>query len=417
MRPGDAISIGDLRRMARRRLPKILFDLIESGVEDERGLLRNERAFHDHCLLPRYLVDVGNRDQGAELFGRRYASPFGIAPTGFAGLLRHGADVMLAEAAKAANIPFILSGASAASMEKIAAIAPDHAWCHLYAAKDRAITNDLLGRARDCGLRTLVLTVDNPVYPKRERDMRNGFTLPLKLRLPILLEALCHPAWIAEYLASGGMPVMETWARYAPKGATAEQVATFFRTQSPTIQTWRDMEVIRRDWPGQLVLKGIQHPDDAVRAEEIGVDGIVVSNHGGKAFDPLPSPLATLPAVRRAVRGRIAVMFDSGIRRGADVIIARCLGAQFVFVGRATLYGMVAGGEQGVARAIEILRQEIDLGLALVGCPNFQDLGPEYLIASLAGSPSGQARAAVPAKTAPPRNTPRSPPNLFLVPS
>jgi isopentenyl diphosphate isomerase/L-lactate dehydrogenase-like FMN-dependent dehydrogenase len=376
----EVINVEDLRRMSRRRLPRILYDVIDSGVEDERGLLRNEQAFHDYRLLPRYLVDVSTRDPGTELFGRRHAQPFGIAPTGFAGLFRRGADAMLARAAARADVPFVLSGASVADLEEVVAEAPRHVWYHLYAAKDVRITEDIVRRAADAGVEHLVLTVDNPVYPKRERDMRNGFALPLRLKPSVLAEMLLHPAWILEYLRAGGMPSMGVWTRYAPPGASAAEVGAFFRTQSPSIQTWRDLEHLRAIWPHRLIVKGIQHPDDARRAAGAGVDGVIVSNHGGKVFDVLPSPLETLPAIRAALPAGIPVMLDSGVRRGTDILIARCLGADFVFVGRATLHGVIAAGEAGATKAIGILADEVDRGLALVGCPRAADLGAAYLL-------------------------------------
>lgn len=375
-----ALSIDDLRRLARRRLPRMLFEVIESGVEDERGVLWNEAAFRQFRLMPRYLGDIATRDQGMTLLGKHYDSPFGIGPTGFAALLRPGADVMLAQAAQAARIPFVISGASGMPIEQVARVGPDHIWYHLYPARDPAITAGIVQRVQDAGIQTLVLTVDNPVFPKRERDTRNGFRLPLRLSLAMLLEALRHPAWVAQYLRHGGMPMMDTWARYAPPGSDAGQVAAFFRSQSPSIQTWRDLEALRRRWPGRFILKGVQHPDDARRAVDAGIDGLVVSNHGGKSFDRLPSPLETLPAVKQAVAGRVPVMFDSGVRRGSDIVIARCLGADFVFVGRATLYGVIAGGRAGADRALEILREEVDLSLAMIGCPRFVDLHGGFLL-------------------------------------
>ncbi len=375
-----ALAVKDLRLLAKRRLPRFLFELIESGVEDERGLIRNEAAFARHSLLPRYLVDVSRRDQTTELLGRRYAAPFGIAPTGFAGLLRRGSEVDMARAAAASDIPLILSGASIAALETVAAAAPQHAWYHLYPARDGAVTKDLLRRAEAAGFGTLVLTVDNPIYPKRERDTRNGFKHPMRLSLRMVVDALMHPAWLLEYLRHGGMPRMENWARFLPEGASGDDVATFFRSQSPCVQTWRDLDQLRSAWPGKLILKGIQHPDDALRGEQAGVDGIIVSNHGGKSFDPLPSPLETLPMVAQALGGRLPVMLDSGIRRGSDIVIARCLGAGFTFIGRAALYGAVAGGAAGIGRTIEILKQEVDMSLALIGCPDIGELGPRFLL-------------------------------------
>jgi L-lactate dehydrogenase (cytochrome)/(S)-mandelate dehydrogenase len=374
-----ALSIADLRRMARRRLPKILFELIESGVEDEYALASNREIFRKYRLLPRYLTDIALRDQRVSLFGRSYASPFGVAPTGFAGLLRRDADLHLAGACAAANIPFILSGASVAGIEAVAEAAPKHIWAHLYPAKDATITRRFMDRVGHSGVECLVLTVDNPVYPKRERDTRNGFVLPLRLRLPILLEALTHPGWIMEYLGAGGMPMLESWREYAPSGASPGDVAAFFRSQSPSIQTWDSLAQVRAAWAGKLVLKGIQHPDDARRAAEAGVDGLILSNHGGKSFDPLPSPLASLPAIRTAVGDRLPVMLDSGIRRGWEMLVAKALGADFLWVGRATLYGVAAGGRQGADRAISILRSEVDTSLAMVGSDNFAAIGPEFI--------------------------------------
>jgi isopentenyl diphosphate isomerase/L-lactate dehydrogenase-like FMN-dependent dehydrogenase len=401
MNVSKALSISDLRQAARRRLPKILFELIESGVEDEYGLSRNLDAFGNYRILPRYLGAIAERDQGVRLFGHDYASPFGIAPTGFAALLRNGADRMLAETAREANIPFIISGASAAPIEHLAELGPDHVWYHIYPAKDQAITTDILRRVRDAGLNKLVLTVDNPVYPNRERDTRNGFSLPLRLRPSILLEALTHPAWIAHYFRHGGMPFMDTWARYAGKDKNAAEVAAFFRSQSPSIQTWSDIERLRQEWPGTFILKGIQHPDDAVRAADLGIDGIIVSNHGGKSFDPLPSPLETLPMVSAALGGRIPVMMDSGVRRGYHALIAKALGADFVFVGRATLYGVVADGRRGAAKAVDLLRREIDQSLALAGASSFAGIDASYLL----GAP-GAAPAVIPPSAEPREQNP-----------
>ncbi|MGN6101285.1 MAG: alpha-hydroxy acid oxidase [Devosia sp.] len=387
MRLAGAQSIADLRRMARRRLPKLLFELIESGVEDERALDYNRDAFGRYRLMPRYLGDIALRDQSVTLLGRTYASPFGIAPTGFAGLMRKNLDTDLAAAAKAAGIPFVLSGASIAPVETVAAMAGGGLWAHLYPARDTAITERIVDRYAAAGVEVLVLTVDNPVFPKRERDNRNGFSLPLRLPLPIMLEALLHPAWLAEYITGGGMPMLESWRPYAPDGSTAGEVAGFFRSQSPSIQTWESLGALRRRWPRQLVLKGLQHPDDARRAVEAGVDAIWVSNHGGKSFDYLPSPLDTLPALRAALGARVPIIADSGIRRGAEILMLKALGADFTFVGRATLYGVVAGGRAGADKAIAILRNELDMSLAMIGCPRFSAIGREILLSREEESP------------------------------
>lgn len=375
-----AINIEDLHRMAKRRLPKIAFDFIEGGLDDERGLRRNADAFDRYALVPRYLVDVTKRDQSQSLFGRTYASPFGIAPTGTAGLFRPGCDLMLAEGAAAANIPYIMSGASNAALEKAARIAPDHTWYQLYAAADMKANEDLVRRCDAAGLGAFVFTVDVPVTPNRERNRRNGFKTPVKLTPSIIWDGLTHPAWLVEYLLHG-MPVLENWVPYTGGTTDAEGVAEWFRTQNRSCQTWRELEAYRRLWPRKLIVKGILHPEDARRCADIGVDGIMVSNHGGRQLDRAPSPLEMLPLIKAAVGDRMVLMLDSGIRRGSDVLIALALGARFVFTGRATLYGAVAGGTAGVRKAIGILRNEIDLVLGQIGCPSLDRLGPEFLFA------------------------------------
>lgn len=380
MRLGDALSIGDIERLARRRLPRVVYEGISSGVEDERGLIRNEAEFHQYRLVPRAFADVTKRDQTTSLLGRTYASPFGISPTGIAGIFRRDAELMLARAASEARMPFVMSGASMVSIERVAQIDAANTWFQLYAARDPKISDDFLRRARDAGFGTLVLTVDNPVSPKRERDARNGFRLPPKLAPRDMLEAALHLPWVIDYLRHGGMPVMETWAPYATPGAGAAEVARFFRTQSPSIQTWRDLDGFRRAWPGRLIVKGIMRPADAVRCAEHGVDGIVISNHGGKALDRAPASIEVLPAIKAAVGDRLAVMLDSGVRRGSDIVVARCLGADFVFVGRATLYGVAAAGLAGASRVLAILREEIDTTLGLIGCPRFDELGPDFIL-------------------------------------
>jgi len=374
-----ALSISDLRRQAKRRLPKVLFELIESGVEDEWCTTRNTDVFQQFRFLPRYLVDVTKRVQNVPLLGSEFRSPFGIAPTGIAGVFRPGAEHMLAEAAAEAGIPFVISGASMASIEEVARIAPASTWYQVYPARDPAITADQVKRAADAGCTGLVLTVDNPVLPKRERDIRNGAGLPFRPPFSLLLEALTHPAWLYEYVRHGGLPVMRSWAPYARDGASAQEVAGFFRSQSPTAITWRDLEQFRRLWRGSLLVKGIMHPDDAIKCARLGVDAIVVSNHGGKSLDRAPTPVEVLPSIRAAVGRQVTILLDSGVRRGSDIVVARCLGADFVLVGRATLYGVAAGGLDGARRALQILAEEIDLTLALIGCPNFVDLDQRFL--------------------------------------
>jgi isopentenyl diphosphate isomerase/L-lactate dehydrogenase-like FMN-dependent dehydrogenase len=354
-----AINIADLKELARRRLPRILFDWVEGGAEDERGLSRNEAQFARYRLLPRYLENVERIDLATTLFGRRFDAPFGIAPTGFAGLLRPDADLMLARAAAAANIPFILSGASTSSIAKTAAAGNGNVWYQLYPPRDPATCDDLIGRVSAAGVDTLVYTVDVPGEAKRERDMRNGFDLPLAITPRLVADVLSHPRWLAGYLSNGGLPVMENWAPYAPANADAVAVARTMKAHYFATQTWEDFQRIRDHWRGKLVIKGIMHPTDAERAARFGADGVIVSNHGGRQLDAAPTALEILPRIRAAVPAGHAVMLDGGFRRGADIVIAKCLGADFVFLGRATLYGAIAGGERGAARAIAIMRDEM----------------------------------------------------------
>jgi L-lactate dehydrogenase (cytochrome)/(S)-mandelate dehydrogenase len=289
------------------------------------------------------------------------------------------------------RIPFVLSTASNASLEEVARSAGSYVWFQLYGARTREISADMVRRARDAGVTTLMVTVDTPVGSKRERNMRNGFSRPLRMRLPILLEALLHPAWLVGYLASGGTPRFGNWAPYAPAGASNDAVAAFSTTQTPNRQTWNDLEVIRRLWPHKLVVKGVLHPEDGTRAVESGADGIIISNHGGRVLDRAPSTFEMFPFIRAAVGDRVTLMLDSGITRGSDIVAAFCMGAQFVFLGRAPLYGAAAGGIAGARRAIAILRNEIDIVLGQIGCPAPGGLGEQFLFSRFAADYSRSA--------------------------
>lgn len=377
----SAINIDDLKRMARRRLPKIMFDFIEGGVEDEVGLRTNANAFRDLRMVPRYYIDTSKREQRSTLFGRSYASPFGIAPTGMAGAFRRDAELFLAQTAGEADIPYLMSGASNASMEQGAKLAGKNLWYQIYGARDRAVAADLVKRAIDCGLTTLAVTCDVPVSSNRERNRRNGFVRPLRMTLPTILEAMLHPAWVINYLRNGGLPMLGNWQPYAPAGSTPDQVADMFAQQTPDAsQTWRDLEAIRNAWPGKLLLKGVMHPEDARIATSMGVDGLIVSNHGARQLDMMPSPLDVLPMIRAAVGPDVPLLLDSGVRRGSDIVAALCLGADFVLTGRATLYGATAGGLEGVKKSVSILQREIDLTLGQLGAVNLDALGPQFLL-------------------------------------
>ncbi|MGE5450563.1 MAG: alpha-hydroxy acid oxidase [Acidobacteriota bacterium] len=359
-------NIEALRIQAARYLPRLVMDYIEGGVDDERCLARNRSAWDDIPLVPRYMVDVSTLSLSRSLWGQTYAMPLGIAPTGLAGFARHGADLMLARAAVKADVPFVLSGAGTASIEQVAQVAPRHAWYQLYVSREQRVTEDIVRRARDAGIQHLVVTVDVPVHSNRERDVRNGFVPPVKPTPSAILDALCHPLWFARFVTQG-LPRFENWAPYAPPGASAKQIADLFSSQIPFTQTWRDLARLRQIWPGHLIVKGILHEADARQAVEAGADGLIVSNHGGRVLDGAPSPLTVLPLIRQAVGPDTVVMMDSGVRRGADVVKALTLGADFVFAGRPFLYGVAAGGQAGAERALAILRRELSLTVSQLG--------------------------------------------------
>ncbi len=378
MNVDDAINLDDLRKLAKKRLPKVIYDFIEGGVDDEKGLAVNEDAFGKHPLMPRYMVDISTIDQQTPLFGRTYSHPFGIAPTGGIGNYHWGGDLMLAAAARDANIPFIMSGAATAKMEDLAEVAPDHGWYQLYTARDKSISEDMIRRAADLGFSTLVVTVDVPVSSNRERNRRNGFGRPLRLSLASKLDALRRPFWFKNYMRNG-IARMANWEPYVGREVNAEELAEFVAGQIHGVLDWGVVERFRELWPRTMVLKGVMRPDDAIRAADAGIDGLMVSNHGARQLDRAPSPIDVLPAIDAAVGDRMTLMLDGGVRRGSDVLTAFCLGAKFIFLGRPTLYGLVAGGQAGAAKAMSILQREIELNMAQIGCTEIAQLGPDFL--------------------------------------
>lgn len=361
-----ALNIEDLRRIARRRLPRVVFDYLEGGSEDHLTVRANRAAFEAISFQPRTLVDVSGRSQKVTLFGRVYESPIGIAPMGAAGLFWHEGDIALARAARSANLPHVLSTHSFVPLERLAWEAGGPPWFQLYMPRERDAARAMVRRALHAGCEALVLTSDVPVGANREYNQRNGFGLPLQLRPRRVLDVLAHPRWLlcvfARAALARGRPMqLKEW--------------TTRRDQ----HSWQDVAWLRDAWPRKLLVKGILCVEDAQLAAEHGADGIFVSNHGGRQLDGVPSPMEVLPAISAAVGGRLAVMVDSGFRRGTDIVKALALGADMVFLGRSVMYGAAAGGEPGVRRAIQLLRGEIDRVLALLGCVSIDKLGPHYL--------------------------------------
>jgi|YNPMSStandDraft_1061717.scaffolds.fasta_scaffold25149_3 isopentenyl diphosphate isomerase/L-lactate dehydrogenase-like FMN-dependent dehydrogenase len=373
-----AISIAELRALARRRLPRFAFDYIDGGAEDEIALAGNTAAFAALRLIPRAGVDVARRDLSAELFGRRWAMPFGIAPTGLSDVAGHGTDLAIARAAAEAGVPYILSTVATTDIETMARALDGVFWFQLYMPGRREIGHDLVRRARDAGAGALFVTLDVAAPGKRERDLRNAFALPFRLTPRVLVDILRRPAWALD-MARHGPPRFASLARYAPPGSTAHTLAAFMASQITADLTWEEVARLRDLFPRPIVAKGVSAPQDVERAARLGLDGVVLSNHGGRQLGLAEAPILLLPEAVRAAAGRLAVMLDGGIRRGAHIAAAVALGARFVFAGRPTLYGAAAGGLAGARRALAILRDELDRTLALLGAPDIAALRPEMV--------------------------------------
>ncbi len=376
-----AYNIFDLRELARRRLPKGIFEFVDRGAEDEVTLRDNREAIERIKLKPRVLANASQRSQEITLFGHRQKMPIAIAPTGAAGIMWHEGEIALARAAAAAGIPFTLATASMTAMDKIAEQAGGSLWFQLYMYADRSLSHGLAERARSIGYEALVVTVDSPVFANREYNLRNGFTIPLSFTLRNTTDVLAHPRWLVSvlmrYLLTTGLPLYANYPEEVRKKITAQPMGRALRLNDSL--TWEDVRVLRELWPRKLVLKGMLHPQDAVTAVHYGVDAVVVSNHGGRTVDGAVAPIEVLPKIVDAVGNRMTVIVDSGFRRGSDVVKALALGAKAVLIGRSTLYGVAADGEAGAARAIAIFREEIDRVLALIGCRSIARLSRDYL--------------------------------------
>jgi (S)-mandelate dehydrogenase len=376
----DAINIDDLRTIARRRLPHFVFTYVDGGAEDELTLRGNRQAFARLRFRPRTLVDVSTRDLATRLLGRPSALPVVVGPTGLNGLSWRDGDMELARAAAAASVPFAMSTVSMSLIEDIAREAPGRLWLQAYVFSERRITEAMIGRARDAGFECVMLTSDFPVAGKRERDMRTGLLPHQQFTLATRLDMLMHPRWLA------------TVATRRPRFVNVERELGPGRDVNSFVGhgmfdpsfRWDDIRRFRDLWPRKLLLKGVLRADDAERAVAAGIDGIVLSNHGGRQLDGAISSIEALPEVVRAVGGRASILVDGGVRRGSDIAKALALGAEGVILGRAPVYGLAAGGAPGVAQAIAILTDELDRTLALTGCRNIAALTAD-LIAAGAG--------------------------------
>ena len=353
-----------LRAGARRRLPRFVFDFIDGGAGDESGIRHNRAALDAQRLVPRALTGIETPDPSVTLFGEHYAAPFAVAPMGLANLIGPGTDLALARAAVAAGIPYALSTAATTSMEALAPVAGRSLWLQLYIGRDPAVTAHLIGRAEALGIGTLIVTVDTPVPGRRPRDVANGFSFPPRPRPRLLADMLLRPRW-ALAMARGGVPGFRNLAPSAPAGGGS--LIAMMRAQSSALTDWNTIAALRDRWTGALVVKGLLHPDDAVRAKALGADGVVVSNHGGRQLAALPSPVEMLPAIRAAVGPGFPLLADGGVTSGEDVARMLAAGATMALVGKAMLYAAARGpqGPTDLAMAIrdELVGAMIQLGI------------------------------------------------------
>jgi (S)-mandelate dehydrogenase len=377
-----AYDIADLREMAKRRLPKGIFEFMDRGNGDEVAVANNRAAFERVKLNPRMLVDTSRRTQEITLFGRKQAMPIAIAPTGSAGLTWYQGEIALARAAREAGIPFALATGSMTALETVAEQAGGTLWFQAYMWPDRSLSHKLIERAKAAGYQALIVTVDTPVTPGREYNLRNGVTVPFRFTRRNITDVLMHPRWLAtvlmRYLMASGMPRYENYPTEMKSRITALPMGRSMMVTDSL--TWEDLRALRKLWPHPLMVKGILRAQDAMHAADCGADAVIVSNHGGRAVDSTMAPIELLPQIADAVGKRMTVIVDSGFRRGADVVKGLALGADAVLIGRATLYGTAVAGQSGAARAIEIYRDEIDRLLALIGCSGIDALTREYLV-------------------------------------
>ncbi|MDM0108532.1 alpha-hydroxy acid oxidase [Variovorax sp. J22R24] len=368
-----AASIEDLRLIASRKLPRMVFDYIDGASGSEATARRNRAGFDRFLLRPEILVDLSKRDPGTTLFGERVALPMVIGPTGMNGAYWAQGDLCLARAARQENIPFVMSTAATVGLDPLVQAAGPMRWFQLYMLRDRGLAQALLDRIDHAGFKVLQLTGDTAVAGRRNRDIRNGFTLPFRWSPRKLADTARRPGWAVQMLRHGS-PTLQLFAEIVgnvPQGATISEV---MQRQINDGFTWRDLDWLRERWPGKLVLKGVASAEHARLALAAGLEGVVVSNHGGRQLDGASSTIEQLPSVVDAAAGRLTILIDSGFRHGADIAKAIALGADAVQLGRPTLFGLAAGGEAGARHALRILAAEFDCEMALSGATRVQDL-------------------------------------------
>ncbi|MCF8196846.1 MAG: alpha-hydroxy-acid oxidizing protein [Polynucleobacter sp.] len=374
-------SIEDFREIAKKRLPKGLFEFIDRGNDDEVAMVENIKALQSIKLVSRVLNNATLRNQSIELFGKKQQMPIAIGPTGSAGLTWFEGEIELAKAAAAKGIPFTLATSSMTPMERVVKKAGGSLWFQLYMWPQRELSHQLVRRAERAGFDALIFTVDTPVAPGREYNLRNGFTIPFKFTSRNIVDVALHPHWlfnvIGKYLIDSGLPRYANFPDELQSRITALPMGRSMATKESL--HWEDVQQLRDLWPRKLIIKGIQHPEDAKLALKYGADAIIVSNHGGRVLDSAPATIDILPEIVHAVKGKMNILIDGGFRRGSDVIKALALGADAILLGRPILYGTASGGQAGAEAVIELYRREIDRVLGLIGCHDVADLGLDHI--------------------------------------
>lgn len=371
------LTVADVRRRAKRRLPRAIFDFVDGGAEDERTLRWNQTGFADLEFRPRVLVDVSRRDQATTVLGQHVALPILLGPAGLARLVHPQGEVAAARAAGRAGTAFGLSTGSSTTIEDVAAAADGPLWFQLYLWRDREVIEGLMSRAEASGYDVLCLTVDVPMVGQRERDLRNGMRIPPRITVSSALDAARRIRWVRDFLLQRSITFENFLGIEGAASDSATDLGSFVnRDMVNPAASWEDLAWVRDRWPGKLVVKGILTDEDARRAVDTGADGVVVSNHGGRQLDSAPATISVLPEIADAVGDRAEVFLDGGVRRGSDVVKAVALGARAVLLGRPWFYGLAADGEAGVLSVLEILKAEVDRTLALVGRPTLADLDP-----------------------------------------
>lgn len=369
-----AANIGDLRLLARRRLPRGIFDYIDGGAEDEVTMARNSAAFQNYSFSPRVLRDVSAVDTSTTFLGQHLPYPIIFSPTGFTRIAHSDGELAVARVADRHGLPYCLSTLSTRSIEEVAQVSNGHKWFQVYVWRDRELVKDMLARAQQQGYTAIMLTVDTAVLGRRERDVRRGFTLPPTLGLGTIVDGIRHPSWTWDFVRHDPITFANVSGYGGSSAGTAVTLSDFISDQFDPALSWSDIEWFRTHWSGHIIIKGIQSTEDAVRAQQAGVDAIALSNHGGRQLDGAPTPLDLLSPIADATNGELPLICDGGIRRGSDIVKALALGAQACTMGRSYLYGLGAAGEVGVERALTMLTSEMTRTMQLLGAQRVADL-------------------------------------------